>query len=134
MTRKLTAGDLGVEDRKIFDRNNRSVVESYEELYHLVNFPPFRLSGNFEKAQKYIIELKSEYQKLRSSSAEDLIDPDFKPFKSFIRKYASNVAEARRYAKSSNKNIVKALDMYVAENPDSNVGDDEYYLPEQTPW
>jgi len=134
MTRELTVSDLGVEDRKVYDRNNRLVVESYEELYHLVNFPPFRLTENFDKAQKYISELKAEYQRLRSVPAEDLIDPDFKPFKSFVRQYAIGVNEARAYSKRANKNIVKALDMYVADNPDAKVGDDEYYLPEQTPW
>lgn len=134
MTRELMAGDLGVEDRKIYDRNNRRIAESYEELYHLVNFPPFRLTENFDKAQKYISELKTEYQRLRSLSTEDLIDPDFKPFKTFIRQHAIGVNEARDYSKRSNKNLIKALDMYAQDNPKIQIGDDEYYLPEQTPW
>lgn len=134
MARKLQYSDLGESDKRMYDNAMSSLQNKYEELYHLVNFPPLRLWANRKEAEQYLAELVEAYSTEMKQPVDTFLTDRHKPLVEFQKQHSQTIKKAFRFSNATNKNMVVALDLYASENPQENVDDEDYMRPEMTPW
>lgn len=128
---RIDYGSLSESDLAIYKSQQYRVQLAFDELYNLSNYPPFRIFSN-GLANPYIDELRESHDDERTRKLDDYLDEQFKPFKEFIKKYDTNISTAKKYLSRSNNNPKLAMEMYVIDNPEHKLTDEELYAPSRT--
>lgn len=118
-------------DWKLIKNAQKRIDTAYENLYDLVNFPPFRTTAS--GLGDYIQELITAHIKLRNTDKMDLMFGEYQLFTDFKNKYAEVIKEALSYKNKTNDNNNLAFELYYKKNNLPYVSG-QRAMPRQAPW